>query len=254
MGKYSGILICSDFDGTLRANKTVSRENIDAIKYFCENGGHFTVCTGRGTVNFTEDLKELEFNVPLLILNGTAFYDIKTGEISDETFMRDMSAEFIEKSLCEIEGIKEVRVHTKERSESVYPNDLSKLRDLDLTKVYKLVYDLDKNYADKQTSDRIKRRFEEMASDSMSVIRSCLRLIEIQDTLGSKGLAARKLANRLGDSTLVCVGDYENDISMIEEADIGYAVSNAAEELKAVADRVTVSAADHAIAKIIYEL
>lgn len=254
MGKYSGILICSDFDGTLRANKTVARENIDAIKYFCENGGHFTVCTGRGSLSLINDLCGIELDIPMLIYNGMAFCDVKTGEISDETFMRDMSVEFIKKSLCEIEEIKEVRIHTKERSESVYPNDLSKLRELDLTKVYKLVYELDKNYADKQTSDRIKRKFEELASDSMSVIRSCLHLIEIQDTLGSKGLAARKLANRLGDRTLICVGDYENDISMIKEADIGYAVANAAEELKAVADRVTVSASDHAIAKIIYEL
>ena len=52
----------------------------------------------------------------------------------------------------------------------------------------------------------------------------------------------------------MCVGDFENDISMIKEADIGYAVGNAADELKAVADRITVNAADGAIAKIIYEI
>ncbi|MBQ2716718.1 MAG: HAD hydrolase family protein, partial [Clostridia bacterium] len=37
-------------------------------------------------------------------------------------------------------------------------------------------------------------------------------------------------------------------------ADIGYAVGNATDSLKAVADRVTVNVREHAIAKIIEEL
>ena len=62
------------------------------------------------------------------------------------------------------------------------------------------------------------------------------------------------MADLLGAGTLVCVGDYENDIPMIKEADIGYAVGNAVPKLKAVADRVTVKNTENAIAAIIYEL
>ena len=54
--------------------------------------------------------------------------------------------------------------------------------------------------------------------------------------------------------TVVGIGDWENDLSMIEEADIGYAVANACEELKAAADRITVSVNENAIAKIIDDL
>ena len=40
MKKFEGILICTDLDGTLLKNdKSVSKENIDAINYFKENGG-----------------------------------------------------------------------------------------------------------------------------------------------------------------------------------------------------------------------
>ena len=53
---------------------------------------------------------------------------------------------------------------------------------------------------------------------------------------------------------LVCVGDFENDFDMVRDADIGYAVANAADSLKGVADRITVSARDGAIARIIEEL
>jgi hydroxymethylpyrimidine pyrophosphatase-like HAD family hydrolase len=41
---------------------------------------------------------------------------------------------------------------------------------------------------------------------------------------------------------------------MIKAAGIGYAVANAVPEAKAVADRITVSNLDHAIARIIEDL
>ena len=73
-----------------------------------------------------------------------------------------------------------------------------------------------------------------------------------------KGNAVAKLAWLLGGRekihTVIAVGDYENDISMIKYADIGYATANAAENVKAAADRVTVSNRDGAIAAIIKDL
>ena len=36
MGKFSGILLCSDFDGTLAVGGHVVEKNIEAIKYFQE--------------------------------------------------------------------------------------------------------------------------------------------------------------------------------------------------------------------------
>ena len=48
MGKFDGILICTDLDGTLyRNDKTVSKENREAIEYFKNEGGYFTFITGR---------------------------------------------------------------------------------------------------------------------------------------------------------------------------------------------------------------
>ncbi|MHB8964058.1 MAG: HAD family hydrolase, partial [Saccharofermentanales bacterium] len=45
--KFDGILICSDFDGTLSHWETISQPNIDAIRYFQSEGGLFTVVSGR---------------------------------------------------------------------------------------------------------------------------------------------------------------------------------------------------------------
>lgn len=82
--------------------------------------------------------------------------------------------------------------------------------------------------------------------------------LEMNTLSGGKGNAVKKLREMLGGRevihTVVCVGDYENDISMIEYADIGYAVENAIDSVKAAADRITVSNREHAIARIIAEL
>ena len=48
MGKFDGILICTDLDGTLYKNdKTISEKNKAAIEYFKREGGSFTFVTGR---------------------------------------------------------------------------------------------------------------------------------------------------------------------------------------------------------------
>ena len=58
MKKYDGILLCSDLDGTLsNSDGKISNENLEAIDYFCKNGGHFTLCTGRNP-EFAKKLTE----------------------------------------------------------------------------------------------------------------------------------------------------------------------------------------------------
>ena len=43
MGKFDGMLICTDLDGTLlEKNKSISEENHNAIEYFKSEGGIFT--------------------------------------------------------------------------------------------------------------------------------------------------------------------------------------------------------------------
>ena len=48
MGKFDGMLICTDLDGTLlRRDKTVSMENLEAIEHFKAEGGYFTFIIAR---------------------------------------------------------------------------------------------------------------------------------------------------------------------------------------------------------------
>ena len=90
-------------------------------------------------------------------------------------------------------------------------------------------------------------------AENFDFIRSELRLFEILPKGASKGLLLEQLAEQLGIERhkTVAVGDYNNDVSMIKAAGIGFAVDNAVPEAKAVADYITVSNNDSAIAVII---
>jgi hydroxymethylpyrimidine pyrophosphatase-like HAD family hydrolase len=90
-------------------------------------------------------------------------------------------------------------------------------------------------------------------AERFDFIRSERRLYEILPKGNSKGELLCKMAELLGISMdkTIAVGDYNNDVSMIRRAGIGFAVANAVPEAKAVADYVTVSNDDHAIAAIV---
>ena len=69
--KFDGYVIVSDLDGTLLDNnKNISKENLEAINYFTENGGKFTVATGRVIEATEEYLSKIEINFPIIVYNG----------------------------------------------------------------------------------------------------------------------------------------------------------------------------------------
>ena len=80
MGKFDGVLLCSDIDGTLLTKEGFPEENVKAIKYFQENGGRFTLCTGR-LFDFLDKYSHAVIpNAPFIAMNGTMIVDRSTGE------------------------------------------------------------------------------------------------------------------------------------------------------------------------------
>ena len=73
--KFQNVLLASDFDGTLKNdNGEITDDVKSAIKYYMNNGGKFTVCTGRIYQGF--HLYSPEYiNAPVLLGNGAMAYD-----------------------------------------------------------------------------------------------------------------------------------------------------------------------------------
>ena len=83
MGKFDGVLLAVDFDDTLRpfGMREVPENNIKAINYFTQNGGYFTVATGRDLRSFQSIKHLFPIHIPAVVSNGAAMYDKDTDKI-----------------------------------------------------------------------------------------------------------------------------------------------------------------------------
>ena len=251
MGKYSGILLCSDFDSTLSTDGVISKENIEAIKHFRKNGGLFTIASGRYYDFLLPFFPDYDFGVPLITLNGAVFYDVEKKKICREQFISGLTKKYLNDVFDTALDVHRIVFFTDKGMIPIIREERALLNEVALDNVYKLSVRVED---DIETSNRATAAVKSVTPDFLDVSRSWYWGIEVQGKETTKGPATRALANMIKADTLVCVGDFENDIGMVKEADIGYAVGNAISSLKEVADRVTVSVTEHAIAKIISEL
>ena len=98
--------------------------------------------------------------------------------------------------------------------------------------------------------DAAQAKILELWGDKVEVYRAAPRIIDVHAKGVSKIAAARQLQKELGKKILVCVGDAENDIPMLNGADYAYCPADGV-----VADRFenVCNCADGAIADVIYK-
>lgn len=71
MKKFEGMLLASDMDGTLLdKNRRISPRNEEAIRYFTDEGGLFSLATGRTPQAVQAYWAQLPCNAPCILLNG----------------------------------------------------------------------------------------------------------------------------------------------------------------------------------------
>ncbi len=250
MGKFDGILLCSDFDGTCAVNGVVPEENIKAIKYFRENGGLFTFASGRPHGFLVSLFGDYKFGAPMICLNGAVIYDIDNGKILSERKLKGLDREKTDRIIREVGNVTFAGLFFDEGSDFVDIENGGKIPDKVFGKLYKIAFRVSGDEAD---GYRAKQIISEIMKDHC-VERSSSNYVEVLERASTKAPNTLALKKLVGAHTLICVGDYENDIEMIRNADIGYAVANAIDAVKSVADRITVSAEESAIARIIEEL
>lgn len=261
MGKFDGYLICTDCDGTLTdSNVKVSQENADAIKYFQSEGGLFTLATGRFAEHANLFKEQFGVNAPMVSLNGTALYDTKRQQlIKCWTMKREDYREllhyininwrqvweyWLNYSHHESTGFKPMDCPPEDKSLDELINRLP-------DNMYKIV-----TIQPKEVTIEMQKDLKEKFGNKFRLDTSWPEGLEIQSIDSGKGVAVQYMKEHLGVDihTTVGIGDYENDISLLECADIGYAVSNAIDSVKNVADRMTVSNNESAIAAVISDL
>ena len=252
MGRYSGMLLCSDFDGTLAYKQVVPQKNIDAIRYFCDNGGIFTVISGRSFEFLEKYAGDLCLNSYIGCLNGSMIYHVPTRRSTTLAILPKEADSRIRSFLSQFKNILEVVIFNERCDECVKIDDVNrdcKISELMSVPTCKIVL---RGITAFTEEDMVLIR--QVFGEDYFVSKSCDTYAEIQSAASNKGIVARRIAELVGARTLVCAGDYENDVPLLKAADIGYAVKDSVYALKSIAHRVTVGVQDGAIAAIIDEL
>ena len=259
--KYKGI-IALDLDGTLlTSDKKLSQTNRDTLEQADKEGWAIVPTTGRFYGAIPQIVRELPFVRYAITVNGAEVADITSGEIVYKaeipcsqaieimTFMDNypliydcyqcgeafMSAAMKEK-IDEMTDDAQYRKMLKELRQPV--DDLKAFiaeRKQDIQKTQFVTYDAEIH---RQLVEILQQKFSDIVLTS-----TAKNNIEINNTKANKGQALWALADYLGvpRENTISFGDAQNDMSMIKAAGTGVAMANACEEIKAVADFITLS-------------
>ena len=253
MGKFDGILLATDWDGTVYYNGEITEENIRAINYFKENGGKFTICSGR-YFEFLKQFKDkISPNTYTICYNGALIFDYEKSDVLYQGFCDGYIFEIIDKIIDMDIHYNVINFYDDVTAGPVaYTVDeyLSAKSELKKKNIYKVLLRTDTPEHGAFGAKVV----NEMDLRDYLAVRSWEVSLEIMKIENSKGYAIKRLGEKISAKLIVAAGDYENDIELLKAADIGYAVENACDALKPIADRITVHAKDSAIAKIIYDI
>lgn len=238
--KFEEYTLVSDMDGTLlNSEGKLSDENIKAIKYFVDNGGKFTVATGRMLPSAGRFLDKLYINLPIILYNGSKIYDYKNNRVITEFYLeeeRKHIIKLIEKDYPNmgIEIYSQEKVYIYQECE--YTKRLS-------GKGYDIVRNVDESHwnqkwikvlfiSNKDEIDHLEEVFNSKY-DSGSIIRSGEKFLEITYNDTSKGKALETVVYNLNlnRDKIIAIGDNMNDLELLEYANVGFVVNNGNEKL-----------------------
>lgn len=232
--KFEGLMLVSDLDGTLLNSKLeVSEENIKAVSYFVDNGGIFTIATGRMELGTRKYLEVLPVNAPVILYNGALIYDFNKEEriwtCGFRQDIRDLLKELLDRfpylgieifpggdNVYLLRENEETEKHSKK--EGFKPVVIS-------------VDEMPKNFykiiltANPDRLPEVEEFLKPMAQGFRTVY-SEKQFLEILDNETSKGRALAELAKIMGieKDNVISVGDNQNDLEMIKVSGTGFAV------------------------------
>ena len=265
---FQNIVIYTDMDGTVLTDwdlgPVVPQHSLASIKRFMEKGGTFAIASGRQHLDILPFFKGLTPNAPLVQGNGTSLYDCQKEQV---IYVLPLSREYKEEAvqMCRehswiwpITGtahtVMQVSMgdHRDQMNRSITGDSIS-IEEFLEGEYTKIVY-VAENSEDIPRIEELTRGFR-TASTMQNTLSSPI-FLECYDIRAGKGAGIRLALEMAGlqDKTLVCIGDYYNDVPMLKVADIAACPANAPEDIKAMCRIVTCGNNEGALADLIHIL
>ncbi|MBR5721475.1 MAG: HAD-IIB family hydrolase [Clostridia bacterium] len=247
MGIFDGILLAVDMDGTLTDSRgEISEKNAEAIKYFQQNGGLFTVASGRPPRHFDKFADIFVPNTYIISLNGSVIFDPKTRTAARKYPLPESVKADTLKIASSLPAESHIGIHSDASYFSAPAKEITEETFESISGgLYDIMFMQNREHTE-ELSLTVPALYPEY-----KFARGWSEGLEMFSLSAGKGNALLEVKRLTGSRLAVSAGNYDNDLEMIEKADIGVAVANASPRLKASADVVIVSCDENAIAAII---
>ncbi len=255
MKKFEGIVIASDLDGTFfGAGARIIERNLEAVRYFTENGGHFAVASGRSPAHICASFPSVAeyVNMPCITSNGAVISDFSA---NTKRIVKKMDRELVEeffdflKSNSDIAAVRfssqtvDYIYTPADANSNYYSKELEnikalgssflvaekdKWRELD---IYQAVIK-----SEREDIERIREKLKERFEGRLYITQSGRSLMDIQCYGVTKGTTLRRIVSEyLGEGyKIYTCGDYLNDFGLHAVADVAVCPANAHEDIKAI--------------------
>lgn len=264
-------LICIDMDGTLlNDKKIISDRNLRAVRLAYEKGVRIAVCTGRifTSAEFFSEL--LGVKSPVIASNGAYIREKDRDEVVYKATLgvencKKLLGVFREYDIYPHYYTKDTVFTEKLIYSSKFYEEVNKTLPMDKQVKIKLVEDWNevfhkyekeifKGIAVNIDLDKIqeaKNALRDMGD--FEVVSSRFDNFEVMNKGVSKGNAVKILADyyEVAREQVICIGDSENDLSMIKFAGLGVAMGNGDDEVKEAASYITDDNNCDGVAKVI---
>ena len=266
MKKFENILIASDIDGTILWEASyINPRNLEKLRYFCDNGGHFALSTGRNHMDIFSVMAELRdyVNMPCILCNGSYLYDAEKKEFLNPQYLNNKRfMELAHRVREEFRGKVGMRASFAEGFLVADDDEivLNQLKNWNLEKLASIRafenFAHEKLFksvcvAEPETISEIRAMAEKEFAEYFTFTTSDAHIFEIQPFGISKNFQFPYLKRLYNGAEIWCIGDYDNDIEMLKGADVSVCPENAVDAVKAIVNYKVCHCKDGALAEMI---
>lgn len=261
-------LVAIDIDGTLLNDyKEVTQEVRGALQAAKEKGVKVVLCTGRpigGVHGFIEELNLQDQYV--ITFNGALVQYTRTKEVVSEITLTYQDLKRLYDLSQELHSpmhfFDSTTIYTPNKEINKYTIYESYANQVPLH--YRTIEEIPENMLipkvmfidEPERLSKIMANIPDSIKENYTMVQSAPFFLEILHPSVSKGNAVKLLAERLSikREEVICIGDGENDLSMVEYAGCGVAMGNAVPSIKEAAQFQTLSNNEHGVAYAIEKL
>ncbi len=248
--RFDNVLLLSDLDGTFLNDEVMPvKANLDAVNRFVENGGHFSIASGRPPQSAIKYVKDCKVNFPAVTYNGAMAYDFEKMEAIKTLYTND--------DIGKIAYDVYLQYKDKIGFLAYYENDLITICENQFSGIMKPFEALNfKEITDysafpkgvikylyigqPETIEEMLCLFEKKYSGKLRFTSAGKYFIELLAIGADKGSMMEYLVKSHPEiTTVIAIGDYFNDLCILEKADIKAVVKGAPKELLDIATYVT---------------